>query len=358
MKKLVSLAATLFLALSLSMSTVVSAEAQEPIKKSELLKGFKISLILNSEKTDMQIILNHYLAQLCEDAGADLTVVNADGDIAAQAQLIEDCIVQQPDLVFLKPLDGTALASSVKKLNEAGIPVITYDMAMAEDADCHVDCMVNTDQESCGHLAAEYFKSVADETGETLKVIEVLGDMSTNIPLLRGPQSFEADLETYDNVELVAATEAKWDASKAYDVTIDMLTAHPEANAIFSHSDCLSQGIVQALTDLGRLVPAGEEGHMYYASVDGEAIGCQHVQEGYLDQISNNNPHTMCTLAFWAAVDILHGYEVPEELLFPATPINADNVDTAWGLTPIDTMSTWGWDDTESYVLQTAFVEE
>ncbi len=328
-----------------------------PVAKDSLLEGKRIIYIVNSEKTDWQIISNHYLEELCKAAGADITVHNPDGDSSTQAQMLEDALVQQPDLIFMKPLDQASIVPAVKKANEAGIPIVTLDFAVSGEADCKIDCAVQTDQYSCGELAAEYFKKVADETGVDQVVIEVYGDMSTNIGQQRGPDSFDKAVEGYDNVELVAATESKWDASDAYTAVMDMLTAHPEANAIYSHSDCMSSGIVQALTDLGRLVPAGEEGHVTYVSVDGEAIGCQHIREGWIDQIADNNPAKNCIVAFWAAIDILNGYEVPEVLTFPSFAITPENVDEAWGSMDINDIASWGWYETDAYELQTPYVE-
>lgn len=343
-------------------ATTESAETKPteaaPVKASELYAGKTCYYIVNSEKTDVQIILNHYLEELVKAAGGEIIVQNPDGDSSVQAQLIEDCLIHDPDIIFLKPLDSAAVAPAVKKANQAGVPVVTLDMSMSPDADCVIAADCHTDQYSTADLALEFIVNKANETGIDQKVVEIYGDMATQLVHERGPLSFDINVEKYDNVELVAATESKWDAATAYTATMDMFTAHPDATAIFSHSDCMASGIIQALEDLGKLYPNDDPRHIWFCSIDGEAIGCQYIKEGYLDQISNNDPLGACMLAFLCGIDIINGYDVPEKLLPASYPITIDNVDEAWSAKDIKDIANWGWYDvSDVYQLQTPYVE-
>ena len=56
-------------------------------------------------------------------------------------------------------------------------------------------------------------------------------------------------------------------------------------------------------------------------------------------------------------VDYLHGYEVPEAVLFETTARNADNISEAWGNMDVKNVANWGWTDQDIYVLQTPYTE-
>lgn len=375
MRKLVAIAMTLALGISLlagcsngsgsganssaggGSSSPSGSNSGEPVAASELLAGKKVIYACNNVNDDWGIITTEYLKTLVEGAGGECTIYNAQGDAATQAQMVDDAIIAKPEMLVVKPVDQAALVPALQRANQANIPIITIDMGIVEDADVDILCAVQTRQESLGSINAQFVVDKAKETGVKAKIVTVLGDMSSDVAVKRQTGFNEVIEANPDYAEVLAETEAKWDASQAYTAVKDMMTAHPDANTVFCSADGIGIGAVQALTDMGYTAKVGEEGHITFVCIDCDPNGCKNVAAGIIDQEAEHNAALHSDIAFKVIVDYLHGYEVPEAVLFETTARNADNISEAWGNMDVKNVANWGWTDQDIYVLQTPYTE-
>lgn len=349
MKKLFSI--LLALVILLSVCSMAFAEEQLLVVDG---KPTKVVYVSNECASDWQAIGTSYLKALVEAEGGTCQIYNPENDAATQAQMMLDCLVLQPDVIVVKPIDAAAIVPAIQQCNAAGIPVILLDIGIIEDADVDILTIIQTNQESLGEVNAQYVSDVFAAKGETAKVVICLGDMASTIGHQR-QDGFVAKAEELGNIEVLAATECKWDPTMAYTAVMDMLTAHPEANVIYNCADCQDSGIIQALQELGRLVPAGEEGHMTVVSIDADPSGVKFIKEGYIDQCAEHNAALHSDIAFKVIVDYMHGYEIPETIFFQTTGVTVDNVDSPdrWGSKDLATVNEWGTMVTDAYTMQT-----
>jgi len=61
--------------------------------------------------------------------------------------------------------------------------------------------------------------------------------------------------------------------------TEDVLTAHPELDGIYCHSDFTLAGVIPALKRVGRLEPVGHEKHIYTVSIDATSQALDWIRE-------------------------------------------------------------------------------
>lgn len=342
------------LALTLILGTFSFAAAEETGLLVIDGKPAKVVYISNECASDWQAIGTSYLKALVEAEGGTCQIYNPENDSATQAQMLLDSLVLQPDVIVIKPIDAAAIVPAIQQVNAEGIPVILLDIGIIENADVDILTIIQTDQLSLGSVNAEYVSKVYAEKGEPAKVVICLGDMASTIGQQR-KDGFVDAAEKLGNIEVLAATECKWDPTTAYTAVMDMLTANPEANTIYNCADCQDSGIIQALQDLGRLKPVGEEGHVTIVSIDADPSGVKFIKEGYIDQCAEHNAALHSDIAFKVIVDYLHGYEIPGTIFFQTTPVTAANVDAPerWGTKDIATVNEWGPMETDSYVMQT-----
>lgn len=78
--------------------------------------------------------------------------------------IIEDFIAQDVDCVFYNPVDAEASGPALMLLKEAGIPVVNFDLAVANTDD--VDAFVATDHYSAGVVAGEHMIKDYPEGGK------------------------------------------------------------------------------------------------------------------------------------------------------------------------------------------------
>ena len=328
------------------------ATPEGPVKEEELLKDQLIVYIANEAASDWQIISTEYLKALVENAGGECQIMNPENDASKQAQMVEDALVLQPAALVIKPIDQAAIVPALQKANDAGVPIITLDTGLIEGADVEIACAIQTDQTSLGRTAAEYVEKVATETGETANVITVLGDMSSNIAQLR-QSGFNDYAEGTENIKVLAETESKWDPSTAYTAVMDMMTANPEANTIFCCADCMMSGVIQALDELDRLAPIGDENHVTIVGIDADPNGCAYVEDGYVDQESEHNAALHSDIAYKVITDMVHGYDIPETIFFDTTARTKDNIADAWGNMDVKGVADWGVMEQDIYTMQT-----
>jgi ribose transport system substrate-binding protein len=73
------------------------------------------------------------MQKVADAYGIELETKVANGDINLQSQQVDQAINERPDLVIITPVDATAVVPLLRKLNQAGIPVIASNLLPIEE---------------------------------------------------------------------------------------------------------------------------------------------------------------------------------------------------------------------------------
>ncbi len=257
--------------------------------------------------------------------GVKLLIVNANGDSAKQAADVEDLITKKVSAIIINPRDAEAIAPSVKKALDAGIPVFALDRGVTG---VEVTSFLETDNVAMGRLAADLIaEAMKKKYGKVEgKVIELVGLVGTTAARDRG-KGFHEGLKKYPGLKLVASQPADFNQEKAYNVTMNLILAHPDVDAIFGHNDDNTVGAVRALKAMGKLKKVGEPGHIYIVGIDGIAQALAEIRKGYIDCTISQEPVLMGEKAVEFAIDYLNGKEIPKHYYTPFTAVTKENVD-------------------------------
>jgi ABC-type sugar transport system substrate-binding protein len=223
-----------------------------------------------------------------EGKGWKVIPADAARDAEKQANQIDDFISLGVDAIVAVPEDSQAFCASVAKAVEAGIPIYTIDRA---PAGCEVNMVVQADNSLGGVQSAEAIvKFLEEKYGEAKgTVLELQGDMGQNVAQLRSA-GFNETMAQYPGITVVSKP-TEWKGEKFFQSTLDVVGSQ-EVDAIYAHSDSVGTiPILQALEQLGKKIKAGEEGHIYLATIDGTPNCLSNIREGYQDQCSSQpNP--------------------------------------------------------------------
>lgn len=270
--------------------------------------------------------------QFAEENNIELVVNDGKNTVDTQMQNIEDLITKGVDAIVMCPVDSGAMAAVVEKAVAQGIPVISFDRNVSTDA---LSGLAESNNTEHGAKAAELMAEVAEKAGmkvEDLVCLELLGTQSASAGLQRH-QGFEAKAKEL-GINIVAQLATEFKNDNAFNAVLDAFQAHPDINAIFIPSDnACYNGVESALTQLGKLIPAGEEGHILMTSVDGGPNGLGGVRAGYLDAIAAQSKLLMSEKAMELALKTVLGEEIEENIIqILPTPVTPENVDdpTLW----------------------------
>ena len=272
------------------------------------------------------------IQQFADENGIELVVTDAKAMADTQMQNIEDLITNDVDAIVMCPVDSGALAAAVTKAEDAGIPVISFDRNVEGDV---LTGLAESDNKAHGAAAADLMAEVAEAEGIAvgdLVVLELLGTQSATAGLERH-QGFEERAGEL-GITIVASLPTEFEDDTAYNAVMDAFQAHPDINAIFVPSDnaCYS-GVESALSQLNKLVPKGEEGHILITSVDGGPTGLDGVRNGYIDAIAAQSKLLMSEEAMNMALKVVQGETLEENIVrIQPTTVTQENVDdpTLW----------------------------
>jgi ribose transport system substrate-binding protein len=155
---------------------------------------------------------------------------SGDSDIAGQMKQLQDVATQGFDAVILSTHDENAAGPLVKRLGEAGIPVVIFNSDIA-NFPAPVSAVVGYPAQ--GHKPlGEY---IATKFNGTAKVGVLEGQAGYHSTERIG--GFLDAFSKYPGMEIVSSLPTTWDADTANTATLDMMQAHPEINLIVAAND-------------------------------------------------------------------------------------------------------------------------
>lgn len=230
-------------AASVAPGTDAAAAAQNSGDQYEI--AFSLKTVTNDA---FQKGIANAIQQNVEAAGHKFTLVTAGDETAVSTQVtqIEDLIAKKVDAIIVNPMDANAVIPALQKAKDAGIPVVLVDSTIAEGNEELYLTYVGTDNFNAAKIGAEKLTGTLGNKG---KVVIVRGANGNSVGDAR-VAGFKAGLG--DGIEIVAEQPGDWSNDIAKQVTENMLQANPQVDGLFTASDVMLDGILQAIEDAKR----------------------------------------------------------------------------------------------------------
>lgn len=188
----------------------------------------------------------------------NMLLLNSSADPASQIAEVESMITKRVDVLVLLPVEGGPLTPICSEVKKAGIFLVNVDRGIAS---FDYDLKIEGDNFLIGYNAGEWIAKRLKGKG---KVAELSGIPGLSIVKERG-DGFRAAIKKYPGIELVASQHGHFVVEKGMKATEDILTAHPKLDAIFSQSDSMAIGAIQAIKAAGRtkeIIMTGMDGNL------------------------------------------------------------------------------------------------
>ncbi|SFN54152.1 ribose transport system substrate-binding protein [Izhakiella capsodis] len=280
MKILTSLAVVVSLAFS------VSALAKD-----------NIALVVSTLNNPFFVTLKEGAQKEANKLGYNLIVLDSQNNPAKELANVQDLTVRGTKVILINPTDSDAVGNAVKIANQANIPVITLDrVASAGEVISHVA----SDNRLGGKMAGDF---IAEKLGKGARIIELQGIAGTSAARERG-EGFAEAVKAH-NFKVLASQPADFDRTKGLNVMQNLLTAHPEVQAVFAQNDEMALGALRALQTAGR-------SDVIVVGFDGTADGVKAVEGGKMAATVAQRPDQIGVIGLATADNVIKGEKVPK----------------------------------------------
>lgn len=248
--------------------------------------------------------LTEHVKQFGETEGWKVIATDARGDLNKQIADVEDMVARDINYLILNPQDPAAGMRIVDQVTKKGIKVIIIDSDLAIGAD--VVTRVASDNATTNKMIGEY---AAGQFGDTpMKIALVSGNQGNLVGHTRSRNFFLGVIDgqlrssAKTNFEISTQVWGNWDQQGGLKATEDVLSAHPEVNAIYTENDDMALGAVHALR------AAGKSDSVKIYSYDGNKNAYKAIIDGKMEATGENNPKLMAKMA----IDIIKRIEAGE----------------------------------------------
>lgn len=304
MKKLLIIALSLVLVVSL----VTSCTKTKPAAK-----GPTLGLVLSTLNNPFFVTLRDGAQEEAKASGVTLIIMDSQNDSAKEASNVEDLISRKVDAILINPTDADAVVPSIKKANDANIPVFTIDRAANGGV---VVSHIASDNVAGGKMAAEFLGKALNGKG---KVVELQGIPGTSAARDRGNGFDTTMAQEFPNIQIIARQPADFDRAKALTVFENILTAQPVINGVFAQNDEMVLGAIQA-------AEAAKRTGIIFVGYDAIDDAIKAIKEGKLAATIQQQPALMGKLGVETAVKFLNGQKVDKFIPVPLNLITKENV--------------------------------
>lgn len=244
----------------------------------------------------------------------DLTIINSENSAEAQSAAIDAMVEQGYNAILVDASSSSALLPSIKRAQDAGIVVVSFDSVVIADG-------VYTVQTDFISMVEAWAKYLCNKCGEGAKIAVDTGmPGSTN-----GNTIYEAAMSVFQdsNMNIVSEFASQYADGVCQEQLASVLAANPDLDGIFCQA--YVESCYSALTQAGM--------DMIPISAFDTNLGMKTMLNNDLDAIIGNNCPGLSVIALDVAVRVLDGETVEQDtLVTPGIFVNEKDADIDIGL--------------------------
>ena len=234
-------------------------------------------------------------------------------DIDQQVALLENQVAKKVAALVVAPAGVAQVVPVLDRARAAQIPVILVDTDAPWDGKLS---FVGTDNRLGGRLAGEYLVKRLKGRGRVALLTGIPG-VETHESRAAG---FREALAAAPGIQIVAEQPANSERALAMSVMENMLTSHPQLDALFATNDQMALGALEAVTARGRA------GRFELVAFDAGKEVLAQVRAGRMGAAVAQRPFEMGRRSVDAAARVLRGQRIDRRLDTGTALVTAANV--------------------------------
>lgn len=280
------------------------------------LSGKRAVLLVKKLSSSYWTELEAAAKDKCEEYGwtmETLCPVTADSN-EEQIQLLEQSLLDPPDVYLLAPADSEGITPAIEKINEAGVPIINLATKITGEGLEYVT-FVGVEYYDIATSAAEALVDLLGGEGSVL-ILEGTTGSQTSTDIKAGADDVFAK---NSGITVLDSQPANYQRQEALTVTQNLLQKYPEVDAIFASNGEMALGAAEAVRQAGR------DGIKICALNCSEEL-VQAIADGKIAFTADDVSWKMGEQASVAAMDYFKGVTMEKERMQDAVIVNEDNL--------------------------------
>ncbi|MDR5746793.1 sugar ABC transporter substrate-binding protein [Caballeronia sp. LZ029] len=213
----------------------------------------RVALLMPTQSVEYWALYAKGFEKEAAAQGLKLDVKVSNYDANEQATAVDQTLAQKPDVIVLIPVDSSAMVPSIRKIDQAKIPLVISNSMPDQKYSKYWKVFTGPNDISNGEVAAKTMIQGFKEKGygDKGKVIVINGPMGTP-PQVQRYQGFVDGLKkNAPGIEVVGSQPADWDAVKAEAAASALFTQFKDVKGVYTENDSQLRGVVTAAQRLG-----------------------------------------------------------------------------------------------------------
>jgi len=236
-------------------------------------------------------------------------------EYSRQIEIVDSMIARHVDGLAIAAQDRTALDASLDRAAKTGIPVTIFDSGV--DSTNYMT-FVATNNYEAGQMAARKLAELIHGKGSIAMVLHVPGSFST----MERERGFEdTAAKEFPQIHILQKKYGMSDRSKAMAAAENILTAHPDLDAIFASTEPSAVGTALAVKSRGL------SGKLKFVGFDASEGLVEDLKGGTIDALVAQDPFRIGYDAVQTLVDKLNGKTPPKRIDLSARVITKSDLE-------------------------------
>lgn len=249
----------------------------------------------------------------------DFIQFSSDWDIELQKTQVDEAIALEPDMIIINPLDVKGATAQLRKINEAGIPVIVSNMAAEGEGLKYALAWTGPDDWDQFRLLA---RALADEMEMQGGIVYLTHSVGGSVYYSRLMAPITELKEYAPEIKMLDYQSPGFDKGKSKEIMLEMLDKFgDELTAVICADDSAQLlGVIEALRERGRQ-------DVLIAAAGNSKDGMDAVKSGDAYAITYQSAQADGAMAMKVAVDWFNGLEIEPISYLQQGLITIENVD-------------------------------
>jgi ribose transport system substrate-binding protein len=279
----------------------VAIAAGSPVAEA---KTVKIGLSMLTQNAPYYAALQAAVQKEAKVLGAQVVTADANNDMLKQISDVEDMLSQNIDILIMDPKDAKGLVGVTKEAVAAHVPVIIVDSSI--DASAPVLTTIQSNNAENGRMIGDWL--IGQVKNKELHIALLSGDQGNVVGEARRDGVMGGIIEAqlrqvgHAGFTVVGQGWGGWTQEGGVKAMEDLMTAHPDINAVLAENDSMALGAMRAIQDAGK----ADKNILIFAAADGQKEAVKLIMDGKYGATGLNDPAVIGKMATDLAVQVVN----------------------------------------------------